>query len=250
MPKFPIIKRPLPGDTPAACSPAKQEIYIDPEKTAGLSRDIKRFMLFHEEGHLVNGNGDEIAADAYAFQKYAESGGSMKKAVQALSHVLSFEGVNADEQKQRLDLQTRRALLFDGIHNNNKPALHMLHQSTQANNIHNVHTPLQVSQAGHSRPQRQAQRDPSIYTLPGGTTPANEPIRQSIDPRAKSIYQINTEGNIVTDTGEVIHPSETRTAKPAIPQSPGSFSKGLKVAIAVTAVVAVAVFVYFKFMKK
>jgi hypothetical protein len=53
-----------------------------------MTPEAKRFILFHEEGHLVLQTKNELEADRYAFQKYVGEGHSLKAGVKALTRVL------------------------------------------------------------------------------------------------------------------------------------------------------------------
>lgn len=54
-----------------------------------MTPEAKRFILFHEEGHLVLQTKNELEADRYAFEKYVGEGHSLKAGVKALTRVLS-----------------------------------------------------------------------------------------------------------------------------------------------------------------
>lgn len=64
------------------------ELQINVPVWEKLSKDQQRFVELHEEGHLVLQTTNELAADRYAFDKYAKEGHSLKTAVKTLTGVL------------------------------------------------------------------------------------------------------------------------------------------------------------------
>lgn len=79
-----------------------------------LSEEEQRFVLLHEEGHLVLQTRNELAADRYAFDKYVGEGHSLKKSISALTKVLR----NSPEHLTRTSQIFNRALQHQNNNNN------------------------------------------------------------------------------------------------------------------------------------
>ena len=111
----------LGSSTPARVNRITGECLINKKVWNHLPEAYKKFILLHEEGHYVLQTTDEFEADAYAFDKYAgKAKGSLKNSIKALSDILPFI---TNEQKDRLNEQIKRALLYDFQKNGNKNAL-------------------------------------------------------------------------------------------------------------------------------
>ena len=76
------------GTTPARVNRKTGELQINLPVWERLTPDEKRFVELHEEGHLVLQTRNELAADRYAFKKYAEEGRSLKAGVKSLTKML------------------------------------------------------------------------------------------------------------------------------------------------------------------
>lgn len=107
------------GSTPARINRRTGQLYISREKWANMTPDMRLFVLLHEAGHIDQQTRDEIAADRYAFQAYAQSGKPLSKSITALTRLLHF---NNPEHYDRVNAQLRRAFAFDYFINGNEKA--------------------------------------------------------------------------------------------------------------------------------
>lgn len=104
------------GSTPARVNRKTGELQINMDVWPKLKPEHKRFVLLHEEGHVVLDTSDELAVDAYAFKKYAAEGYSLTESVKAITRLLNS---NNPEHNLRANLQLQRALEYDHFVNKN-----------------------------------------------------------------------------------------------------------------------------------
>ncbi|NPD47486.1 hypothetical protein [Lentimicrobium sp. S6] len=110
---------------PAEVDRVTKELFINSRFWDDIPESFQRFILLHEEGHLIGGeNGqstsNEIEADLYAFRNYKNTEpGSLKKAVFAIDKLL---GKTPDQIKRKLIVYAA-ALLEDWKFNKNEKAL-------------------------------------------------------------------------------------------------------------------------------
>lgn len=104
------------GSTPARVNRRTRELLINMKIWPGLKPEHKRFVLLHEEGHVVLNTSNEEAVDDYAFKKYAAEGHSLTESVKALTHLLK-EG--NPQHVKRAALQLNRAKRYDYFVNKN-----------------------------------------------------------------------------------------------------------------------------------
>ena len=106
--------------TPAAVDRSQGLLYINPKLFNKLSAFEKKFVVLHEEGHYELDTADEVAADAYAFDRLAGSQWqSLKKMIETLDKLLVEGNVT---RAQRLYELYKRALLWDGNNGNSEAA--------------------------------------------------------------------------------------------------------------------------------
>lgn len=72
-------------DTPATVNFMTGDLYLNVDVYPTLTHNQKKFILLHEEGHLVNRSKDELAADLYAIRKMHESGIPMQSAITVMT---------------------------------------------------------------------------------------------------------------------------------------------------------------------
>lgn len=88
------------GQTPARSYQDEKLICVNLDAFFSIAPEIRRFIVLHELGHIINDTDDEIEADNYAFSKMSGTyKGSNLASVLALSRVLPF---SSKEQYLRL----------------------------------------------------------------------------------------------------------------------------------------------------
>lgn len=107
------------GSTPARINRKTGELYISREKWDDLDPNTRLFILLHEAGHIDQQTRNEIAADNYAFQAYAQAGKPLSKAITALTRLLHFQN---PQHYDRVNSQVRRAFAYDYYVNGNPKA--------------------------------------------------------------------------------------------------------------------------------
>jgi hypothetical protein len=107
------------GDTMARVFPHTGVIELNADKWHTLPKAQQDMILLHEMGHLATQSANEFKADAWAFQKYMEQGGSPKAALQSLTKNLPY--TNA-EQLARTKAQFVASVQYDAFYNNNPKA--------------------------------------------------------------------------------------------------------------------------------
>lgn len=107
------------GTTPARVNRQTGELQINLPVWEKLTSEEKRFVELHEEGHLVLQTKNELAADRYAFKKYADEGYSLKAGVKALTKVLQDKPnhlIRSNEiLKQATQYQKNRSMEAENI---------------------------------------------------------------------------------------------------------------------------------------
>jgi len=98
------------SDTPARVNRLTGEMVIQNRVWRHIHPLHRIFILLHEEGHVVLQTTDELEADKYAFERYAELGYPLKHSILALAHVLTF---TSREHFLRGYAQADRALQYD-----------------------------------------------------------------------------------------------------------------------------------------
>ena len=112
-----IVVKHLNSSTPARYYYKHKTIVINPKPFSKLNRDQKLFVLFHELGHAELQTRNEIEADNYAFNLYAQRGNSLKNSFFSLSKTLNH---NNPANVDRIRAGFIRAAKFDQINNNNQ----------------------------------------------------------------------------------------------------------------------------------
>lgn len=102
------------GDSPAEVNLYSKVCTISKKHWRKLPFESKLFILLHEDAHAC-GIYSESAADAHAFQRFASAGYSLKKAVHALTKVLTNK---TWEHKLRQYEQLSRSYQWNCQHNN------------------------------------------------------------------------------------------------------------------------------------
>lgn len=106
--------------TPAAIDRREGIIYINPTLFNQLTYFEKRFVILHEEGHYYLNTSDEVAADAYAFDRLAGTEfKSLKKTLGTLDKLLVKGNIQRAERIYQL---YKRALKWDGDNGNEDAA--------------------------------------------------------------------------------------------------------------------------------
>lgn len=104
------------GSTPARVNRKTGELQINLDVWPKLKPEHKRFVLLHEEGHVVLDTSDELAVDEYAFKKYAAEGYSLTESVKAITRLLNNDN---PQHNLRAQLQLQRAKEYDHFVNKN-----------------------------------------------------------------------------------------------------------------------------------
>ena len=123
-----VVRVPDLGNTPAAVNFKTGVMYLSERHIKNMDPDVLRWIILHEKGHYENGNSDEHAADAYAFEQYVKEGRSLKKSVLAFSGVLPM---SSPQQIERWSNQMHRALKYDCEINNNQKACNTMNTYTK-----------------------------------------------------------------------------------------------------------------------
>ena len=101
-------------DTPAAIDRETATLFINPKIYFKLTRFQQRFVVLHEEGHLVLNTDIEELADAYAFDRLVGTEyRSMKQMIETLETILD---PNRLGHKLRIDALYKRAIEWDKAH--------------------------------------------------------------------------------------------------------------------------------------
>ena len=101
-------------DTPAAIDRETATLFINPKLYFKLTRFQQRFVVLHEEGHLVLNTDIEEEADAYAFDRLVGTEyRSMKQMIETLETILD---PNRLGHKLRIDALYKRAIEWDRKH--------------------------------------------------------------------------------------------------------------------------------------
>ena len=101
-------------DTPAAIDRETATLFINPKLYFKLTRFQQRFVVLHEEGHLVLNTDIEELADAYAFDRLVGTEyRSMKQMIETLETILD---PNRLGHKLRIDALYKRAIEWDKAH--------------------------------------------------------------------------------------------------------------------------------------
>lgn len=98
-------------DSPAAVDRTNGILYINPKLYNRLTPFQKKFVKYHELGHYKLQTSDEIAADAYAFDKLA--GTEFRSLKQALGCIRQILDDKNPTKKKRYEALYRRALEWD-----------------------------------------------------------------------------------------------------------------------------------------
>lgn len=104
----------------------KRALYLNNAKWLALPFEHKFFVLAHEEGHNVLHTKDELAADAYAYDKYEKQNFSNVEAVKALQLHLDN---NNPVHKARIWQQYQRALK-NSFYEHGKESAYRKHYTT------------------------------------------------------------------------------------------------------------------------
>jgi len=107
------------GKTPARVNRRTGVLYISKEKWEQMPENVRLFVLLHEAGHVDQQTTNEILADNYAFQAYAQSGRPLSESITALTRLLHFTN---QSHYDRVNAQMRRAFAFDAHVNGNPRA--------------------------------------------------------------------------------------------------------------------------------
>ena len=113
------------GANPAQVNRLTGDLFLNKIMWDQMSKEMRRFVLLHEEGHLKGGKdgtptANEIAADLYAFRSYDKSEpGNLKSVVKSLDKILGL----SDEHTKRKLMVYAAALLEDWLLNKNGKAL-------------------------------------------------------------------------------------------------------------------------------
>ena len=101
-------------DTPAAIDRETATLFINPKIYFKLTRFQQRFVVLHEEGHLVLNTDIEELADAYAFDRLVGTEyRSMKQMIETLETILDPNRIG---HKLRIDALYKRAIEWDKAH--------------------------------------------------------------------------------------------------------------------------------------
>lgn len=121
------------GQTPAAIDRLQGILYINPTTFDQLTPFQQKFIVEHEMGHYLLNTSDEIAADAYAFDKLA--GTEFQSLKQSLGCILEVLKPHHPGYKQRIYELYKRALLWDYKNTNNHWALRELKRIERLNEL-------------------------------------------------------------------------------------------------------------------
>jgi Zn-dependent protease with chaperone function len=103
----------------AQCNRQTGELYLNVDMWDNLTEEQQAFIVYHEEGHIVLQTKNEFEADAYAVEKYFNSGLPLHKVIHAFTGVLSF---STPEHEARLHKAYSHFLYLDYTINKNKKA--------------------------------------------------------------------------------------------------------------------------------
>ncbi len=98
------------GNTPARVNRETGEMFINRERWRKLPKAHRMFILLHEAGHATLNTKNELLADEYAFNNYADMGYPLSESVKALTRILPFDKPG---HRIRAEEQMKRALIFD-----------------------------------------------------------------------------------------------------------------------------------------
>lgn len=76
------------GKSPARCNHLTGEIFLNYRMWPWIPKWQKKFIIAHEEGHLVKNTEFDDVADRYALEKFHRNGWPLSQAVKALTHYL------------------------------------------------------------------------------------------------------------------------------------------------------------------
>lgn len=79
------------GDTPAKVNRITGEMILSKNHWRKLTPEQRLFVMLHEAGHATLKTRNEMEADNFAFQAYAELGKPLTKAFESLTKVLSYD---------------------------------------------------------------------------------------------------------------------------------------------------------------
>jgi len=106
-------------DCPLGCIVTRKGegiIIINPDLFYRYDEFERKWLLLHEEGHIMLDTSDEIEADAYAFDYLVNTEyRSMKRMLELLDKILSFVNWHPSQEKRKQALY-RRALQWDKSH--------------------------------------------------------------------------------------------------------------------------------------
>lgn len=106
----------IPGGSPAQVNRRTGVMYRNMQAFRRMPKSHQMFVMLHEMAHVVLQTTDEVAADAWAFKKYADMGYPLSESVKALTRILN---PNLRDHNQRMYLQLQRALKYDREVNHN-----------------------------------------------------------------------------------------------------------------------------------
>jgi hypothetical protein len=105
----------LPEGGPAIVNVVTGKLRLSERYWNKLPHEIKKFIIYHELGHL-NAGRDEVVADTWALKHWIQHGHGPTKALEAQWDVFSFK---SDEHIQRLRALFETAKHFDFHYNGN-----------------------------------------------------------------------------------------------------------------------------------
>lgn len=93
-------------------------IYLSESELRPLPESWQKFIMAHEEGHVILDTMDEFRADAYAFYKWVEYGYPLSECILAQSRILEIDGYGP--HSERFERHVERVRMYDYHINNNK----------------------------------------------------------------------------------------------------------------------------------
>lgn len=105
----------MPEGGPAIVNLSTAKLRLSEEYWSKLPEEIKKFIIYHELGHL-NAGRSEVAADDWAIRHWIKHGNRPTAALEAQWDVFSF---NKDEHMIRLRALLNKAKHFDFHYNGN-----------------------------------------------------------------------------------------------------------------------------------
>jgi hypothetical protein len=149
--------------TIATANPTTQVIKYNPALFRRIKKSHRKYILAHEEGHLVNNSGNEFAADAYAFNKLAGTHrDSLRNSVSVLSEILP---PGSPLRQERIKAAYIRALKYDAA-NGHKPAILELKKMGINPPNYNFEGNLNINKMTPLKLKSQANFDIPLFTTP------------------------------------------------------------------------------------